>query len=75
MSIYLRISIANSQKSQNAFQSSVQMAFYMVLIVKCFSLCLPISGEMHSDEGVDARADSFEKYTEMLQILANIHDD
>ena len=73
--LYLRISIANSQKSQNAFQSSVQMAFYMVLIVKCFSLCLPISGEMHSDEGVDARADSFEKYTEMLQILANIHDD
>ena len=39
--------------------------------VKCFSLCIPVYGEMHSDDGVFARIDSFIKYTEVLQILAS----
>ena len=39
--------------------------------IKCFSLCIPVQGNMHSDEGVFARVDSFEKYTEILQILCS----
>ena len=35
----------------------------------CFSLCLPVCGNMHSDEGVLARQVSFERYTEMLEEL------
>ena len=34
--------------------------------VKCFSLCLPVYGKMHSDEGVIARKQSFIHYVEML---------
>ena len=34
--------------------------------VKCFSLCLPVYGEMHSDKGVLARKQSFIHYVEML---------
>lgn len=39
--------------------------------VKCFSLCIPVYGEMHSDDGVFARVENFEKYTEVLQSLAS----
>lgn len=34
--------------------------------VECFSFCLPIYGQMHSNDGVLARQTSFENYTEML---------
>ena len=32
----------------------------------CCSICLPVSGEMHSDAGVLVRAQSFSRYTEVL---------
>lgn len=35
--------------------------------IECFSLCLPVSGEMHSDDGVLARTDSFLKYISVLE--------
>lgn len=34
--------------------------------VKCFSLCLPVYGDMHADEGVLARKQSFLHYVKML---------
>lgn len=34
--------------------------------VRCFSLCLPVDGPMHSNEGVIARKQSFTNYVEML---------
>lgn len=40
--------------------------------VECFSLCLPVLGEMHSNEGVYARQKSFERYTDMLEKIANL---
>ncbi len=33
----------------------------------CFSFCLPVYGEMHSDTGVITRKDAFYHYTEMLK--------
>ena len=39
----------------------------------CFSFCLPSSGEMHSDDGILVRTDSFRRYTEVLgRILKEI---
>lgn len=35
--------------------------------LSCFSFCLPIKGEMHSNSGVYARALSFQRYTEVLE--------
>ena len=35
----------------------------------CFSFCLPVRGEMHSDEGVLVRKASFEQYCQALQEL------
>ena len=40
--------------------------------VACFSLCIPVFGEMHSNKGVYARQKSFERYTYMLEKIANI---
>ena len=37
--------------------------------IKCFSLCLPVKGEMHSDKGVKARIRSLVQYKEMLKAL------
>lgn len=33
----------------------------------CFSLCLPTKGEMHCNDGILARAESFARYTEILR--------
>lgn len=44
---------------------------YDELGIKCFSLCLPICGEMHSDRGVLARKRSFEIYGNVLKNIAN----
>ena len=35
----------------------------------CFSFCLPVRGDMHSDRGVLARRDSFERYIRALSGL------
>ena len=37
--------------------------------ISCFSFCLPTKGEMHSDDGILARVSSYEKYTEVLEII------
>lgn len=37
--------------------------------VECFSLCLPISGEMHCDEGVYCRESSFFAYINALESI------
>ncbi len=34
--------------------------------IECFSLCLPCNGEMHSNEGVEVRPESYNKYIEVL---------
>ena len=39
---------------------------------ECFSLCLPVLGNMHSDEGVYARKKSFERYTDILSRISII---
>ena len=39
--------------------------------IKCFSLCIPVGGDMHSDEGVFARIRSLKEYVEVLWVLAN----
>lgn len=39
--------------------------------VKCFSLCIPVNGNMHSDEGVYVRIKSFMEYILILETLAN----
>lgn len=44
---------------------------YDGLGVRCFSLCIPVKGEMHSDEGVLARISGLKKYIEILCLLAN----
>lgn len=42
------------------------------LDVRCFSLCLPVRGEMHGDRGVLARKASFAEYCEALEaVLGN----
>lgn len=38
--------------------------------IKCFSLCLPVHGEMHSNDGVKARISSLFEYIETLKLLA-----
>ena len=35
----------------------------------CFSFCLPVCGDMHSDEGVYVRKESFSMYIEALKEL------
>lgn len=45
---------------------------YSKLGVECFSLCIPIFGPMHSDQGVNARVDSLLEYTRVLKELGNI---
>ena len=37
--------------------------------IKCFSLCLPVDGPMHSNEGIITRYSSFAHYVEMLRKL------
>lgn len=39
--------------------------------IQCFSLCIPVCGNMHSDEGVLIRRGSVGKYSEALRIIAN----
>lgn len=39
------------------------------LEVPCFSLCLPVKGNMHSNAGVRARKDSFPKYCSAMSAL------
>ena len=39
------------------------------LDVPCFSLCLPVNGNMHSDRGVLARKDSFASYCAALAAI------
>lgn len=38
--------------------------------LECFSLCLPVDGEMHSNDGVLARTASIPKYIEALRRIA-----
>lgn len=40
--------------------------------IECFSFCLPVFGDMHSDKGVLARKDSLEKYTLTLEQILNL---
>ncbi len=40
--------------------------------VECFSLCLPVDGDMHKDEGVKARISSFYKYMDILKKICKI---
>ena len=35
--------------------------------IPCFSFCLPTKGEMHCNDGILARADSFKRYSEVLE--------
>ena len=37
--------------------------------IECFSMCLPVSGNMHSNSGVLARQEGFAKYTESLAFV------
>ena len=46
--------------------------FYDEKGVNCCSICLPIQGEMHSDEGVLAWETSFRQYTDILKIILSI---
>lgn len=39
--------------------------------IPCFTLCAPILGDMHSDEGVLLRKDSFPMYQQVLSVVAN----
>ena len=39
------------------------------LDVHCFSLCLPVNGDMHSDAGVLARRTSFPNYCDALEAV------
>ncbi len=39
--------------------------------IRCFSFCIPVLGEMHSNEGVYARYESFERYTKMISEIAS----
>lgn len=39
--------------------------------VRCFSLCIPVKGNMHSNEGVYARQEAFRRYTEILAEIAS----
>lgn len=38
----------------------------------CFSLCLPTTGEMHSNKGILARVISFRRYVDVLERMLNI---
>lgn len=40
--------------------------------IPCLSLCLPVEGNMHSDEGVHLRKASIEPYQQVLAQLANM---
>ena len=42
---------------------------YDELNIKCFSLCIPTCGNMHSDIGIYARKESFYHYVEILKNL------
>ena len=37
---------------------------------RCVSLCLPVKGDMHRNEGVYARQESFKRYTDIIAELA-----
>lgn len=39
--------------------------------VVCFSLCIPIKGDMHSDDGVLVRKDSLAPYMKILSFLCS----
>ena len=39
--------------------------------VECFSLCIPIKGDMHSDDGVFVRKNSLAPYMEILSLLCS----
>ena len=39
--------------------------------VPCFSLCVPVKGDMHSGEGVLMRKESFGRYVEALWLAAS----
>lgn len=39
--------------------------------IPCFTLCAPILGDMHSDDGVLLRKESFPAYPDVLAIVAN----
>lgn len=39
--------------------------------IPCFSLCMPVDGDMHSDAGVYLRPSSIEGYLDILKALAN----
>lgn len=40
--------------------------------IQCFSLCLPVNGDMHSNAGLKARIGSFLAYIDALESLANM---
>ncbi|MBQ4431589.1 MAG: hypothetical protein II877_08805 [Synergistaceae bacterium] len=39
--------------------------------VQCFCLCIPVEGDMHSNEGVYARQESFMRYTDVVAQTAS----
>lgn len=43
--------------------------------IPCFSFCLPTKGEMHSDDGILARVQSLNRYTEVLERMLNTLND
>ena len=43
------------------------------LDVQCFSLCLPVKGDMHNDQGVLARKESFASYCAAFAAVIEEH--
>ncbi len=41
---------------------------YSSMGIDCFSLCIPTKGEMHSDDGIQARISSYNVYMEALKL-------
>lgn len=56
----------------NASEPDESWAYDEELQAEAFSLCIPVSGDMHSDEGVLARPESFMAYREALAAIAAI---
>lgn len=44
---------------------------YDELGIECFSLCLPVRGEMHDNCGVDCRKKSFSQYKDTVELFSN----
>jgi len=44
---------------------------YNELGIECFSLCLPIRGEMHHNDGVDCLKERFAQYKDTVNIFSN----